>query len=211
MIYQRIATVLLSVILGVTGTFMLTSENADKDSIQQGIAKEIIRFHVIANSDSDEDQNLKLQVKDGISEYMGNLLKNADSIEETRDIITNNLSEIKRRAEAIIKEEGHNETVKAYLTTCYYPIKKYGDYVFPAGDYEALRIEIGKAQGKNWWCVLYPDLCFVEGTYAIIDEDNAKLLKKILTEEEFNAICIPKDGKIKVKFKLLETIKSLVE
>lgn len=211
MLYQRVTSAILSVFLGITGTFVLVNGNIDQHSVQEGIASEIIRFHVIANSDSDEDQSLKLKVKDGISGYMGDLLKDSTNIDETRKIITDNLDEIKEKAETIIRQEGHTEHVKAYMTTCYYPVKKYGDYVFPAGEYEALRIEIGKAEGKNWWCVMYPNLCFVEGSYAIIDESKADLLKKILTEDEYKAICSHKGGKIKVKFKLLETIKSLVE
>ncbi len=211
MVYQRIIASLLSVIIGFTGSFIITNEKTKEESVQKGIAREIIRFHVIANSDSEEDQSLKLQVKDHVVTCLSELLQGAESKEETRNIINTNLGKIEEQAEQVLKEEGHSEKVKAYLTTCYYPVKKYGDYIFPAGEYEALRLEIGKAEGKNWWCIMYPNLCFVEGTYAIVDEQKAELLKDILTEEEFDAISCISEGKYKIKFKILETLRSLVD
>ena len=158
------------------------------ESIQEGIAGEIIRFHVIANSDSQEDQDLKLLVKDQIVKYMEPILKDAGDISETRVRIQDHLGEIEEKATEVIKSQGYDYPVEAGLTKCYFPIKTYGDCTFPAGEYEALRVCIGEAQGKNWWCVLYPNLCFIDSIHAVVPEEQKEELKNVLTEEEYDSL-----------------------
>jgi len=148
------------------------------DKIQKDIASKIIRFHVLANSNTDLDQNLKLSVRDGIiKKYQDDMIKNK-TIETNREFIKNNLDNIAKEAEEIIKSEGYNYSVKVDLDMSTFPTKYYGDLSFPAGEYEALKIEIGEAKGDNWWCVMFPPLCFVD------------VAKNVIIENEINEIGI---------------------
>jgi stage II sporulation protein R len=204
---NRLNLWLLLCILLVCGTVseLLYAETAYSRHIQSGIADEIIRFHVIANSDSIEDQNLKYLVKDGLVNRLSPYLKKAESISEARAIIIQQIPMIQETAKHILCQNGYSYPVIASLTSCYFPIKIYGDYTFPAGKYEALRVQIGKAQGKNWWCVMFPPLCFVDETYGIVDKDSEKKLKYLLTEEEIQSLKTKK-APVKVKFKLWESL-----
>lgn len=171
-----------------------------KAGLQQGIAGEIIRFHVLANSDSQEDQRLKLKVKDGLVEYLKPLLSQAKSAEESRAIIESNLSNIQNEAERLIVREGYSYEAGVEMTTCYFPIKTYGDCTFPAGEYEALRIRIGDARGKNWWCVLYPNLCFIDSLHGVVPEEQKQELRNVLTEEEYDSLFWQEKPKVKSYF-----------
>lgn len=179
--------------------------------IQEGIAKEIIRFHVLANSDSDEDQALKLKVKNAVVEGLKEPLEEAENIEEARNIVNQNISLVTQIALNIIKEEGYDYGVNVNLSDTYFPTKIYGDMTFPPGIYEALRIEIGEAKGKNWWCVMFPPLCFVDGTYSVVPEKSKEQLKYVLTEDEYASLA--KEGKLKVKakFKVQEVMKEWLD
>lgn len=177
-------------------------------TLQQGIAKEIIRFHVIANSDTKEDQDLKLEIKDALVSYLSPKLKDADSITKAREIIQDKQNEIKKIAEKIIHEKGYNYSTTVSLEPCYFPMKIYGSYTFPPGTYEALRVKIGAASGHNWWCVMFPPLCFVDETYSIVDEDTDKKLKYLLSDEQYETLT-SKKVPVKIKFKLWEKVKKL--
>lgn len=176
--------------------------------LQEGIADEIIRFHVIANSDSQEDQSLKLAVKDILVEKLAPLLENVTSISEARAVLSENLPLVLEIAEAEIKNNGYAYPVTVSLEEIYFPLKRYGNYTFPPGTYEALRVQIGEARGKNWWCVMFPPLCFVDETYSIVDESSDKKLKYLLSEEEYTALKSKKTP-VRVRFKLFEAIKKL--
>ena len=158
------------------------------DEIQQGIAKEILRFHVLANSDSEEDQKLKLEVKDRLVDYMKDILDGAEDVKETKKRITENQETICLVAEQEIQKRGYTYPVSVNLEKCYFPMKTYGDCTFPAGTYEALRVCIGKAKGRNWWCVLYPGLCFADSVNVIVPDEKKQELKNILTEEEYESL-----------------------
>lgn len=190
------------------GVCIIQANAARGNQLQEGIAKEIIRFHVIANSDSAEDQALKIKVKNSLVEALTPELKNVTDITEGRAIITSELASIQDIAEKVIAENGYQYPVSVSLEPVYFPMKVYGDYTFPPGTYEALRVRIGEAAGKNWWCVMFPPLCFVDETYSIVDSDTEDQLKCLLTEEEYNAL---KDKKVSVKykFKLWDSIKKL--
>lgn len=181
---------------------------ANPDKIQEGIAKEIIRFHVIANSDSDGDQQLKYQIKDALVEYLQPHLKDAKNIEDAHEIISDMLPLIQNKAAHVIEEKGYKYDVTASISSSYFPMKVYGDYTFPPGHYEALQVRIGNSLGKNWWCVMFPPLCFVDETYSIVDEDGEEKLKHLLTEEEFDALK-NKQAPIKIRFKIFDSIKKL--
>jgi len=135
----------------------------------------IIRLHVIANSDSHEDQALKLQVRDAVIEYMK---KNEDpgSVNDTRRFLKENKGQLEKIAEGIIASQGFDYGADADLGVCFIPEKTYGDITFPAGNYEAMNITLGKGDGQNWWCVLFPPLCLLdEGTEELPPDEDAQL------------------------------------
>lgn len=170
-------------VIGAGGRWGL--ENA---RIQQGLAKQIIRFHVRANSDTDKDQQLKLKVKDAIVTYLEPVLAASESVEESRTLLVEHTENIKKIALDTLREEGSTQTVSVYFEKSYFPMKSYGDVTFPPGEYEAFRVDIGESNGKNWWCVLYPPLCFVDASYGVLPDKSRENLKNILTDEEYNAI-----------------------
>lgn len=169
---------------------------------QKEIADNIIRFHIIANSDSKEDQNLKLEVKDIVVERLQKELNQTRNLEEARGVIQKNLSMIEQTAKEVIEQKGYNYKVSAMLGQREFPVKVYGDMVFPAGEYEALQVKIGTAEGKNWWCVMFPTLCFVDGTYSVVPEESKEQLQDTLTKEEYQSLLLENKGKIQVKWKI---------
>lgn len=169
------------------------------NALQEGIADEMIRFHVLANSDTEEDQALKLKVKSQIVKELTEPLKDANNIEHARMIMKNEIPNIERVASDIIIAEGYEYDVNVELKDVYFPTKMYGDMTFPPGKYEALQVKIGEAKGKNWWCVMFPPLCFVEGTYNVVPEESKVKLEHVLTEEEYASLI--KEGRVKVKAK----------
>ncbi len=181
-VLKGIAT--LFILLGV----LCLSGRESKAEIQHNIANEIIRFHVLANSDTEEDQALKLKVKNAVVLYMQGVLKGCDNKVEAEEMITSHKSDILQVAKQVIKEQGYDYQVTAQLENVYFPVKTYGDLTFPAGEYEAFRILIGQAEGKNWWCVMFPNLCMVNETYSIVPEDSKNQLRHVLTEEEYKSL-----------------------
>jgi len=177
-----LAGILISLV--VTGIIV----NAKQSQMQEDLAKEVFRFHVLANSDSDEDQALKMQVKEAVIAYMKEEIPDSDSVETTKEWARNHLDAIVNLAKAVIREEGYDYPVIAEVTTCDFPDKTYGDITFPSGRYEALRIEIGEANGQNWWCVLYPNLCFIDAVHAVVPEEGKKDLKKVLQEDTYEMV-----------------------
>lgn len=164
------------------------------EQLQQEIAGEIIRFHVRANSDSPEDQQLKMQVKQELVEYIGELLNGVGDKEEARKILTDNIENIENAAKGVINEQKKEYNVKAYFENSYFPVKVYADMTFPQGIYEAFRVDIGAAEGKNWWCVLYPGLCFVDAGYGVMSSDARGELEAVLDEDELELLYENKDG-----------------
>ena len=177
---------IVGVLIGIFVTGLMV--NAKKNEMQGELAKQVFRFHVLANSDSEEDQALKMKVKEAIITYMKQELPESDSVETTKKWARENLVQIEEVAAELIAEEGYEYPVKAEVTTCDFPDKTYGDITFPAGEYEALRIEIGQAEGQNWWCVLYPNLCFIDAVHAVVPEKGKKELKEVLEEDTYEMV-----------------------
>nr|WP_297934459.1 stage II sporulation protein R [uncultured Blautia sp.] len=211
---QNKRLILASVLIGLAGTLFLTGlnivqlkrENREikarlQREIQQGIAGEVFRLHVIANSDTEEDQKLKLKIKTRIVEYLEEILGKDADLEETKEAVLTHLGEIEREAERLVHEQGFDYPVKAVVEKTYFPKKSYGDCTFPAGEYEALNVKIGEAQGHNWWCVLYPSLCFIEDTYGVVTEEKKEDLKEVLTTEEFLEIIGKPEEKKRIRFR----------
>lgn len=211
---QNKRLILASVLIGLAGTLFLTGlntvqlkrENREikarlQRQIQQGIAGEVFRLHVIANSDTEEDQKLKLKIKTRIVEYLEEILGKDADLEETKEAVLTHLGEIEREAERLVHEQGFDYPVKAVVEKTYFPKKSYGDCTFPAGEYEALNVKIGEARGHNWWCVLYPSLCFIEDTYGVVTEEKKEDLKSVLTTEEFLEILEKPEEKKTIRFR----------
>ena len=158
-------------------------DSENKELVYKDLADKIIRFHVIANSDTEEDQKLKLEVRDAVVDYVYDRLKDSKSLEESRSIIIENKELIENIAEEVIKEKGYDYTVTSSLSMENFPDKVYGDVIFPQGEYEAYRILIGEAKGQNWWCVMFPPLCFLDETKETIDTDNVKETMKYEDEK----------------------------
>ncbi len=169
--------------------------------LQEGIAGRILRFHVIANSDSRGDQELKLKVRDRIGEFLGGELDGVMDLEECEDVVTGYLGEIEKCAKDVISEEGFDYGVRAMVQDSEFPEKTYGSFTFPGGVYRALRVVIGDGDGKKWWCVMYPNLCFANSVYEVVDEESDEKLRAALTKEDYEEMLA--EGKLRVGFKYL--------
>ena len=169
-------------------------------NMQQKLADKVLRFHVLANSDSEADQQLKYQVRDAVGCYLQKELGTADSREESEQLITGQLEQIQEIAEETVKENGYSYSVRAELEETAFPVKSYGSFTFPSGIYEALRVVIGEGEGHNWWCVLYPNLCFEGSLYEISEEKDAEILREVLSEEELQAVLKSGNYKIQCKY-----------
>lgn len=145
--------------------------------IQHEFASELIRFHVIANSDSYADQSLKLHIRDVIVNEMKSRFGSANSRDEAEKIVLASMDDIKNLAAAEIAREGKNYNVKVMLGDFDFPTKTYGDLTLPAGNYHAVRVVIGEGKGKNWWCVLFPPLCFVDSVDTLKKSEQARGIK----------------------------------
>lgn len=173
-------------------------------NISSDIANSVFRLHVLANSDSDEDQALKYKVRDNLLQFMNSICSNCKTKEEAIEIVSKNQDEFKKVALETIKNEGYDYDVNINIGNFEFPTKNYGDISLPAGFYDALRVEIGEAKGKNWWCVMFPPLCFVDISSGIVPDESKEVLEDNLSEEEFALVSDNDDLKIKFKFKLLE-------
>ncbi len=180
----------------VTGSMYERANAASRAELQEHLAEEVLRFHVLANSDSGEDQSLKLKVRDSVLVFLEENMPETESAAETTAWVREHIDDIEKVGRDTVCASGFEQTVSAAVTTCWFPDKSYGDVTFPAGNYEALRIEIGAAKGHNWWCVLYPNLCFLDTTNAVVPDEGKQKLKNVLTEEEYSEVTAASDFKI---------------
>lgn len=187
--------------------FLFVSIKSYANTISDDLSNNFFRLHILANSDSEEDQTLKLKVRDNIIEYMNSLSYSNLTKKEAIDLTKSNLQNFKEIAQRTILEEGYNYSINLEVGNFYFPTKEYGNISLPAGYYDALKIEIGEAKGKNWWCSLFPPLCFVDISAGIIDEEAEEYLKENLSEDEFSLITDTSED-IKFKFKIVELLNS---
>lgn len=174
---------------------------------EQELYSGIIRFHVLANSDSDFDQALKLQVRNQVTEYTSALLSNCSNITQAKKIISKNQSAIIKIANRCIAQNGANYTASIQLGTESYPRRTYGKYTFPAGNYYSVRLKLGKAQGANWWCVLFPPMCL--GSSTAEKFNNTDELKNIgFSEDQINLIS-EDTPKTEIRFFFLDLLQNM--
>ena len=173
-------------------------------NISTDISNSVFRLHVIANSDSKEDQNLKYKVRDTLLRHMKELCCDCKNKDEAIKIVKEHLEEFKQIALQTIKDNGYSYNININIGNFEFPTKEYGDISLPAGFYDALKVEIGEAKGQNWWCVMFPPLCFIDVTSGMVPEESKKQLENDLSEEEFALVSEDSDIKIQFKFKILE-------
>ena len=192
------------VILILLSLFILISAISYVDAVSNNIADSVFRLHVIANSDSKEDQELKLKVRDELLSYMNIISKDSTSKQEAMQIANEHKEEFIQIAEKVIKENGYNYTVNVQVGKADFPTKYYGDITLPAGTYDALKVQIGEAKGQNWWCVMFPPLCFVDVSTGIVPDNSKQELKQSLDDEEYDLISKTDNNEISFKFKIVE-------
>lgn len=181
---------ILSVLITITG-FAGRCEN---------IEQKVFRLHVLANSDSSEDQELKLKVRDKILQYSSSLFAEAETKNDAKQITDAYLSEIEKIAQEEVHNQGYNYGVRVELANMYFNTRRYGDVTLPAGKYDALRVLIGEGRGKNWWCVMFPPMCLpaaskTEELDDVLDDDEMDIVQN---EEEYE-----------IAFKIVELIAML--
>lgn len=190
---------IICILISLAAAFLITgfSYQRKEGEVQKKLAEEVFRFHVIANSDSEYDQNLKMKVKENVIAYMKEAIPESESAKMTKEWAASHLKEIEEVATRTLRKEACFDEVTVCVTECYFPEKTYGDLTFPKGMYEALRIEIGDAKGQNWWCVLYPNLCFIDAVHAVVPDEGKEELKEVLDEEEYEMVTATSRFKIK--------------
>ena len=189
---KLITTILISAIVFFTLQSVFPTEK------EYEIYNSTVRLHVLANSDEEKDQELKLKVRDKILERVSTY--EASSRDEALELIEQNKQELIDIAAEVIKEEGFLYEVDIEVGQEFYQTRYYEDFALPAGEYTSVKVKIGEGKGQNWWCVLYPPLC----TNQAIALDEEACIEVGLTKDQYNLITENADGEYKIKFRLLE-------
>lgn len=183
----------------MTAMFSMVYLRQAEEALSARIAPEVLRFHVLANSDSSADQELKLEVKQMLIDTIYQDLKKLSTVESsgteaafTKETMTkyicDNSVTLEKKAEAFMAAKGFSYSASVKIESCYFPTKIYGDVVFPCGTYDAVRVLLGKGDGKNWWCVLYPPLCFTDNATAVVPDASKKELEYLLDDTDFHSL-----------------------
>lgn len=171
-------------------------QDKSTSTLQQQIATQVLRFHIRANSDTVADQQKKLRIKQSLLEWLTPILSENTSKSETIQCIRKNLPDIRKEATRMAAPE----PVTVTLQKEWFPEKTYGTCAFPEGIYDALRVDIGQAKGHNWWCVLYPSLCFADALEPSMTEEGEEKLQQVLDEDAYDLLLHPQ--KLKIRFRL---------
>ena len=171
-------------------------QDKSTSTLQQQIATQVLRFHIRANSDTVADQQKKLRIKQSLLEWLTPILSENTSKSETIQCIRKNLPDIRKEATRMAAPE----SVTVTLQKEWFPEKTYGTCTFPGGIYDALRVDIGQAKGHNWWCVLYPSLCFADALEPSMTEEGEEKLQQVLDEDAYDLLLHPQ--KLKIRFRL---------
>ena len=166
-------------------------------AMSENVSDKIFRLHILANSDSIEDQDLKLKVRDRVLMLTEDMYVECNTVDDAIEITKKNLGAIENIAQKVVCFYGYEYDVEAYVSREYFNTRVYDDFVMPAGMYDCLKIEIGEAKGHNWWCVMFPSVCIS----GCSDE-----LSDVLTEEEYELVS---SGKYIVRFKIIEVYEGL--
>lgn len=198
---QRVLTgvVVLLFMLGLISILPIHGEAKIYDTV--------VRLHVLANSDSEQDQALKLQVRDEVLRVTGPMLKDCKSRDEAVAVLQEHGDEIRDAAQAVVKAQGYDYPVSILLGKEQYPTRNYENCCFPGGTYVSMRVCIGEAEGQNWWCVLFPPLCLTTATEA--KDTEAVCLSAGLTGEQYRVIADAESTTYRLRFKILEVAEAI--
>ena len=183
--------------------YLFICANSYANTVSKDLSNSVFRLHILANSDSEEDQNLKLLVRDNVLKYMKEISNGATSKKDIEALMEQHLNDFYDIARETILENGYNYDVKLEIGKFDFPTKVYGDISLPAGMYDALRIEIGEAKGHNWWCVMFPTLCFVDVSSGSLDDESKEVLESSLDDEEYDLVT-DDNFAVSLKFKIVE-------
>lgn len=184
--------IVLTVLMGV---LLLAAPSKEEGKMQGRIAGEVLRFRVVANSDRKDDQEEKIRVRDAVLEVLHPVLEGAENKEESRELVRGRMEEVEKAAGELVAPK----SVKVSLAEDWFPERVYGECTFPEGMYDTLRIEIGEAKGHNWWCVLYPGLCFGDAVNPVVNEEGKEELRMVLDEDAYDFLLHP--AKTKIRFR----------
>lgn len=196
-----IMTVVIMGITAILGALPIHGESEIYDSV--------VRLHVLANSDSDEDQELKLKVRDEILRELDGELDNCENQAEAKTKIEGLIPRIEAAAKKVIEKEGYLYDVEVILGLEEYPTRKYESCAFPAGEYLSLRVLIGSGEGQNWWCCLFPPLCLTSSSEISKEQNEDAFISVGLTGEQYKIITESDSPKYRARFKILEVFKSV--
>lgn len=191
----RLKTWEMALLLGVAIALFATSWASCR---QQELETRVVRLHVLANSDSAQDQALKLDVRDAVLAQASMYLTHCHSTQQAKEVLSQHLQPLADTAAQTIAQKGYDYAVKVSLERTYFPTKVYADFSLPAGEYQGLRVEIGRAEGHNWWCVVFPPLCF-----SSVSEQSETALRSGLTEDDL-ALLTGEDQGYVFRFQCLE-------
>lgn len=171
---------------------------------EAALCENLLRLHVVANSDSNADQELKLKVRDAIIKDCSFLFNEETDAFKAKKLVSENLEKIRECALSEVKKQGFQYDVRVRLCKEEFPTKEYGELILPKGSYEALLVEIGSGKGQNWWCVLFPPLCFVNETCVSVSEESVEAFADGIGEDNKDFVTKEKSPKVELKFKAYE-------
>lgn len=180
--------------------------NLETKSTVSVLSHSAIRFHILANSDSVSDQALKMHVKESVVNYIYEKTGDFKTVDEAKNFILNNDKTIKSIATKTIADNGYDYTVSSTFGFSDFPVKSYGDVIFPKGTYTSYTIKIGNGKGHNWWCVLYPPLCFVDVSTGVLPDNSKEKLRDSLSDTQYHTVT-----KYNFKFKYLKFFNNLCQ
>ena len=180
--------------------------NLETKSTVSVLSHSAIRFHILANSDSVSDQALKMRVKESVVNYIYEKTGDFKTVDEAKNFILNNDKTIKSIATKAIADNGYDYTVSSTFGFSDFPVKTYGDVIFPKGTYTSYTIKIGNGKGHNWWCVLYPPLCFVDVSTGVLHDNSKEKLRDSLSDTQYHTVT-----KYNFKFKYLKFFNNLCQ
>ena len=180
--------------------------NLETKSTVSVLSHSAIRFHILANSDSVSDQALKMRVKESVVNYIYEKTGDFKTVDEAKNFILNNAKTIKSIDTKAIADNGYDYTLSSTFGFSDFPVKTYGDVIFPKGTYTSYTIKIGNGKGHNWWCVLYPPLCFVDVSTGVLPDNSKKKLRDSLSDTQYHTVT-----KYNFKFKYLKFFNNLCQ
>ena len=204
------AGLFLFVMFFIFGIINYVYINTDRELAD--VSDKLVRLHVIANSDSIEDQDLKRKVRDEVILQMSPKFEGLKDVSQVKQVIADNINLIENIAAKVVAGNQKRYGAKALVGNFDFPTKIYGNLTLPAGNYQALKIVLGSGEGQNWWCVIFPPLCFIDIAHGVVPEQTMEQLKKSLNEDEYRLLTSARtdeDVPVKLKFRIVEIAKSM--